>query len=377
MKILNVNISLDAKTGGGTAERTFQLTRWLNELGLDCKVLTLSIGGADERGQVLNKENIISLPCLNKRFYIPLPSITRIRNAVQDVDLIHLMSHWTLLNAIVYLVVRYYKKPYVLCPAGALSYIGRSKVLKKIYNYIIGNKIIRNSAYCIAITQNEILDICGNGVQKSKIIHIPNGISEKEYLKHESDNFRHKYDISEKKIILFVGRLNPIKGVDLLFDAFCDVSDQLPQYQLVIAGPDEGMGRDLRKTALERNLTDRIKFIGYLDFEYKSSAYHASSLLVVPSRREAMSIVALEAGISGTPVLMTNRCGFDEVENIGGGVVVDATTEGIGKGLLDLLSSERQLHRMGERLKSYVKQNYLWADIAKAHLDLFYKVVKS
>ena len=376
LKILNVNLTLDTKCGGGTAERTFQMTRWLNRLGSNCKVLILNIGENNNRIFEIGDDNVFILKCLNKRFYIPELKLDQIKNAVKDVDLIHLMNHWTLLNVIVFIASKIYTKPYVICPAGALSYLGRSKFLKNFYNLVIGKRIIRDSAYCIAISRDEILELRKYGIQESKIIHIPNGINEEEYTKYHNNDFRFNFGLSKKKIILFVGRLNKIKGVDLLFNAFCNIHHQIPGYQLVIAGPDEGMRSGLDKKIKEHKLSEHIKFIGYLSTEYKSAAYNEASLLVIPSRQEAMSIVVLEAGITGTPVLITNRCGFNEIDDINGGKIVEATTNGIEQGLLQLLRDENQLIYMGANLRTHVKNNYLWHSIANCYLDLFNQVVK-
>ncbi len=377
MRVLNVNISLDNKTGGGTAERTFQMTYWLIKLGVDCKVLTLDLGENNKRNIKLADERVVKLKCLNKRFYIPILSVAHIRNAVINVNLIHLMSHWTLLNVLIYFAAKIYKKPYIICPAGALSYLGRSKFLKKIYNIVIGKRILQDSEYCIAISRDEVLDFRKYKIDESKIIHIPNGINEEEYLTYDTNKFREKFNLSQNKIILFIGRLNKIKGIDLLFNAFCNINQELLDYQLVIAGPDEGMRKTLCKKLNYTNLSDRINFIGYLDSEYKSSALNEASLLVIPSRQEAMSIVVLEAGITGTPVLITNKCGFGDLEKIKGGKIVEATISGIEQGLLQLLNDEDQLKYMGKNLKRHIKKKYLWSIIANQHLDLFNQVVNA
>ena len=178
MKILNVNNTLDTELGGGTAERTYQMTRWLTELGQDCKILSLDFG-SDLEYQHVDKKNIIALKCINKRFYISAPSFYKVFDVVKKSDVIHIMSHWSLLNALVYVNARINKKPYVFCPAGALIIYGRSKLLKKIYNIIIGKRIIFNASHCIAISKEE-MDVINNfGVNRSKIMHIPNGIRDR------------------------------------------------------------------------------------------------------------------------------------------------------------------------------------------------------
>jgi len=101
-----------------------------------------------------------------------------------------------------------------------------------------------------------------------------------------------------------------------------------------------------------------VHFAGYLGGEGKSRAYRAASLLAIPSRQEAMSIVVLEAGIMGTPVLLTDQYGLDEVERLGGGKVVNATVEGVQNGLLEILKNPEKLTIMGGNLKNYVANNY-------------------
>lgn len=135
MKILNVIQLLDPHLGGGTVERTFQMSRHLARQGLECTVLTTDLGLTDERLIELDGVKVVSFPCLNRRFYLPRFSWQRIRELVREADVIHLMNHWTLLNALVYIELRRQSKPYVICPAGALPLVGRSRLLKRIYNF--------------------------------------------------------------------------------------------------------------------------------------------------------------------------------------------------------------------------------------------------
>ena len=130
------------------------------------------------------------------------------------------------------------------------------------------------------------------------------------------DYFRNKIGIGNSPFILFVGRLNRIKGPDLLLKAFYNIKNNLQDFHLGFVGPDDGMLSELKQMVDEYQLNDRIHFIGYLGGADKSNAYHAADLLVIPSRQEAMSIVVLEAGISGTPVLLTDQCGFNVIEKI-------------------------------------------------------------
>jgi glycosyltransferase involved in cell wall biosynthesis len=174
-----------------------------------------------------------------------------------------------------------------------------------------------------------------------------------------------------------VGRLNAIKGPDLLLQAFCNISNTLQDYHLVFVGPDDGMLAQLKEMAVAFDTSNRTHFIGYLGGEDKAQAYYAADLLVVPSRQEAMSIVVLESGITGTPVLITDQCGFDDVLNIGGGQVVPATIEGLQKGLNEILKGPEGLKAMGERLNHYVRTHFAWDTVVNKYLELYKCAIKN
>src|SRR5437588_545562 len=101
MHVLNVNMTLDSMCGGGTAERTLQISRFLSKRGVQCTVLSTDLGWSLARAREFAGVEVITLHCLWKRFYVPPMSYKRIRDAVSRADVIHLMNHWTLLNAIV------------------------------------------------------------------------------------------------------------------------------------------------------------------------------------------------------------------------------------------------------------------------------------
>ena len=133
----------------------------------------------------------------------------------------------------------------------------------------------------------------------------------------------------------------------------------------------------LKKKSEDMEIADRVHFTGYLGGEEKSSAYRAADLLAIPSRQEAMSIVVMEAGIMGTPVLLTDQCGFDEVESIEGGRVVSASVDGLQEGLLEILKNPYKLKSMGSNLKRHVIDNYTWENIINKYIDLYRRVLSN
>lgn len=373
MKILNVNHTIDPVTGGGTAERTFQMSRHLIRSGIDCTILTMETAGSS--GRKLENVEIITIPSLSRRFPLPQCAPSRIKLIVAGYDVIHLMGHWTILNAMVYLAVISLNKPYVFCPAGALPIFGRSLILKKFYNWIIGKKIAQNANRCIAITEAEIKQFAEYGVNQEKTDVIPNAVNEADFVVSDETGFRYKYGLANRQIILFVGRLNLIKGPDLLLDAFFQIKDAFPDHDLVFAGPDDGMLPQLKATVTKNSADERVHFLGYLGCADKSNAFHAAKILAIPSRQEAMSIVVLEAGICGTPALFTDQCGLDTMAEVGCGWVVPATVEGLKKGLEFALSDDTR--SVGNRARDYVITHFSWDAVIEKYRLLYENLVKS
>jgi glycosyltransferase involved in cell wall biosynthesis len=376
MKILFVNMMLEPVYGGGTVERTLQLAKHMRKAGTDCSILTTDVGMTfqaleDLRGEGLQ---ITALRCLCDRFYFPVLSINIIKKLVSEADVVHLMGHWTVINALVYLVARRLGKRYVVCPAGALSIYGRSRMLKSFFNFIIGKKIITKANGHIAIGENEISQFKAYGVMEDQVVSIPNGINPDDFMAEDVKGFRERYGLKSFPFILFLGRLHNEKGPDLLLSAFGLLDGKFSDMHLVFAGPDNGMLAELRQNTTKYGISDRVHFIGYLAGNDKSAAYHAAMLVVIPSRFEAMSIVVLEAGICGMPVLLTDQCGFSEIERRNGGTVVTASVDGIKQGLEKLLCDHGRLREMGSIGKNYIQENYTWDCAVQKYLSLFRKI---
>jgi glycosyltransferase involved in cell wall biosynthesis len=347
------------------------MSRAIVEKGLNCQILTLNIGLDKRRRDQLNGIDILAFPCINQRFFIPLVSYRRLMKAIEDVDIIHLMGHWTLLNAFVYKAAMHLGKPYVVCPAGALPIYGRSNAFKRVYNALVGRGIVRDAKAGIAISPDEFDHFREYGLDEGKVTLIRNGINPNDFGSKPPDEFRTRVSIPNEPYILFMGRLNSIKGPDLLLEAFCRIADRISPYNLLFAGPDGGMLVDLKRLAKKYNCQNRVYFIGYVEGEDKAHAYSEADLLAIPSRQEAMSIVVLEAGASATPVLITDQCGFDEVNSIGGGRVVPASVDGLAHGLLELLSNRKRLDRMGKNLNCYTLENFTWNTLVVKLLALY------
>ncbi len=369
MKILHVNMSLDPVTGGGTVERIRQLHQAMLDMdGVSSRILSVDIGSPAA------SDDVVLLPCWNRRWYLPAPNLRTIYRMVCEADVIHLMNHWTFINALAYWMARISRTPYVICPAGALPLFGRSQGFKRWYNRVVGAALVRNCSAAIAIAADEASVLAQYGVDAERIFHIPNGVRADDFAFDDAGLFRQKIGIGDAPYILFVGRLNKIKGPDLLLQAFISIAGQFSHLHLVFAGPDGGMLQTLEQAAAAADLSGRVHFAGYAGGELKSSACHGASMLVVPSRQEAMSIVALEAAVCGTPVVLTDQCGFDALSEAGAARLATADAVSLAEHIGELQADVALRHKMGATGRRFALEQYTWEIAAQRYIEICKKI---
>ena len=375
MKVLTVTVSLDPRDGGKPA-RTVQLSKALRTAGFDVGILSTSKGVNRRRPPVPNDVPVTLLRLISRRFFVPFYFPGHLRSLVAEYDVVQLMGHWNVLNVLAWRAARSEGVPVVVCPAGELAMAGRSRPLKWVFQRVVGRRIVRDASGHIVIAENEIADYAVNGIPASQVTLLPNGIDPQSLAPGDAVEFRRRFELGDGAFILFVGRLDPVKGPDLLLDAFLSLAGKYPDYQIVFAGPDDGALSSL-KQSLEGNPSGlRVHFTGFLDNIDKATAYAAAELVVVPSRREAMSLIVVEAGVLGRPVLITDQCGLDQLAEAGAVFQVPASIEGLRSGLETLLDDADLRDRLGERLRDEVRCRYTWHRVAELAGSFFRSVGK-
>jgi len=372
MRVLSVSALIDPVSGGGTAERTAQLARAMSRAGMEITVLATDAGLRAGWAPDVGRARLELAPCANQRFFWPRVRRAALDSLVDRSDVVHLCNHWTVLNLMVQRAARRQSKPWIVCPAGGLPIFGRSKALKRAYNALGGRALIERAAAWVAITQRETEDFRSYGVDPRAVDVIPNGIEPDDFRDGDPAAFRRQHDLGDSGVLLFMGRLNAIKGPDLLLEAFA--REALPGITLVFAGPDGGLRASLEERARAAGLGGRVRFAGWVGGRDKVAAYRAADLVVIPSRQEAMSLVALEAGACGKPVLMTDRCGFDAAVRAGGAVAVPPDAGRLGAAIRELLRGD--LRKIGARLHDLVVRDYGWDVAVRRYAALFERVLR-
>lgn len=377
MNVLNVVSVLSAREGGGNAERAFQLSRAMIASGNECTVLTLDIGNVESRREALGRAELVVVSCLNKRFHIPIIRWGRLRDLVFRADIVHLMGYWSPLGVLTSLMARRLGIPYVICPAGALPLFGRSRFLKRAFNYLIGRRLVSRATGWIAVTASELPDFEAYEVDPAAVAIIPNGVEESEFVSQTRGRISDNTHLLSPRFVLFMGRLNLIKGPDLLLEAFGIVAREFPDIDLLFGGPDEGMQAQLMHRAAELEIGSRVRFIGFVTGPAKVALYRSAMLLVVPSRLEAMSIVAVEAGICGLPVLMTDQCGLNDIREIEPRLIVPANAEALARALCLALEDPDRCRSWGLDWKAIVRERFLWTNVGRQFSNYLAAVLNS
>lgn len=188
--------------------------------------------------------------------------------------------------------------------------------------------------------------------------------------------FRTHWGIGEAPLVLFLGRLNITKGLDLLVPAFDTLRQKLPDAQLIIAGPEnDDYGQKVRSWVHERSLENTVQFVGMLRGPEVTQAYVDADVFVLPSYTENFGMTVVEAMACGLPVVISDQVNIHrDVSETGAGVVTRCDANEVSAALVALLSDCNRRRLMGEAGRRLVRERYTWPSIVDA-LTLEYQAV--
>jgi glycosyltransferase involved in cell wall biosynthesis len=220
------------------------------------------------------------------------------------------------------------------------------------------------------------------GYRPKNMVIVPNGMKLDEYSRSslpEKGIFRRKNGIEPgQQLVLFMGRLNVKKGLDLLLPAFQKVHQQLPNAILILAGPDDGYQAETEDFIRKHQLGERIKLVGMLTDTIKKEALSDADLFVLPSYSEGFSIAVLEAMTSGVPALVSDRVGFgDYIARHQAAYLTPLTSDGVADGLLKILQDDAYADDLAKRAHRMVAENFDIRVVANQLLEEYKKVQKS
>ena len=284
-------------------------------------------------------------------------------------DLIHAHQAWAWTTWAAHRSAHRNRRPFVLSTHGdldswVLSYKG---FRKNAYRRLVLNRMIRTATALHAVAAAEADGFAELGYKTPSFV-IHNGIDPQEARRPGSlDGFLSRHPLPvDKQVVLFLGRLHPQKGLDLLAPAFASVVRERPDTKLLVAGPDCG-ARAVMESALGNNgALDSAVFSGLLTGRDKQAALQRADIFVLPSYSEGFPNAVLEAMAAGLPVVLSEQCNMPEVAREGAGFVVPTDEAAVSGAVITLLENPDLRLRMGDKARSLATQRYTWDIAAEA-----------
>jgi glycosyltransferase involved in cell wall biosynthesis len=291
-------------------------------------------------------------------------------------DVIHVDGCWISPTNDAAIVATERKIPRIISLHGELAKISlrRSAWKKAIIRRLYADRNLRTAACLHALTDQEIEEIRSFGLRNPLAV-IPNGVDLETFndLPPRRAADERWPDLKDKKIILYLSRISPIKGPQFLVKVWCRLARRYQSWHLVIAGPDEfGLQTELETMTRNAGSRDTVTFTGPTYGRDKLVLMGAADVFALPSTMEGFSMAILEAMACRLPVLITPQCNFDEAVNSGAGILTNPDPDNLECSLAELMNaSDAQRREMGLRGRKLVEEKYTWDHVAEQTADIY------
>ncbi|QNK76813.1 glycosyltransferase [Winogradskyella sp. PAMC22761] len=343
MKILHI-LENFSTTSGGIRTVVKSLDEKLNKNGIESFIVSANC----------DREDVIYATVKTTNSWLFSSDWKKIiHNIINDkeIDLIHIHGVWMYPQYIAAKLAVKSKIPFIVTPHGMyepwLWTQGRFK--KKTYFNILSRPIFKKASAIHAITEGEHQNL-KKLFPSTQIRLIPNLIDSKAY---------EDYSIIDEKYILFVGRIDEKKGIDILIKAFANLKSN--KIKLKIAGKINDYKLELDKLIESLGIVDRVEFLGLIKGGVKEHTYRNAFLFVAPSHSEVIGMVNLEAAIYGVPVITTYQTGLKNEWSVNGGHLINPNEEELIKALKNFVYIDiEQRNVRGKLLHDFVNIEYSW-----------------
>ena len=279
----------------------------------------------------------------------------------KDVDILHNHGMWQLNAIYPGWAAKKGKVNLVVSPRGAFSKwaMQHGSIMKKIFWSMLQRPALVHATCFHATAVSEYEDIRRLGFRQPVAI-IPNGIDIPVLPPKQAKAIR---------TLLFLGRIHPKKGLDILIPAWRAVQENYPNWQLVIAGSDKGYngtsGYIEELQLLAQNLgIKRMKFVGNLYGVEKTHTYHNADIFILPTYSENFGMTVAEALAAGTPAIVTKGAPWEGLDKNGAGWWIDVGIEPLITCLVNALSrSPTELEQMGIQGRKWMVNDFAWHQI--------------
>lgn len=391
MKILQViPCYLPAHRYGGPVKSVHELSRKLVELGAEVTVYTTNADGPEtlgvptDRACLLDGVKVHYFPVEKPRSYFRSTCLNRaLQDRVHHFDLVHInwLYVYPTLAAARHCLRQ--KVPYLLAPRGMLdpnAIAMKGALKKKLYLHLLEKKHLCGSKGLHFTSRGERDQAAASGWALPSYV-VGNGLDLDAYgAPPETGAFGDCFPETQgKRLVLFLGRLNFIKGLDLLARAWPQVVREIPEAHLVLAGPDDdGYGEKVRGWLKAGGVLQSVTFAGMLTGAEKLAALAAAEVFVASSYLESFGMAIVEAMACKKPVVVTDRVNISpEIKEAQAGLVTACDPEEISRALVRLLQDPENAHVIGENGYRLVERRFTWDMAATEMLRVYAEILET
>lgn len=319
---------------------------------------------ADVNGvRVRRFRNVSNILAFTHHLFVSPGMVSAAREETHSFDVIHLYEYRTLQNAVMLGPARRHRIPWVVQANGSLPRIMGKSGLKRLYDALWGYRLLKEASKVIAVAMMEAGQYESMGVGRDRIEIIPNGIEPADYMPLPARGaFRRKYGIDDtEKMILYLGRIHAIKGLEQLAEAFQDLAKRVSDSRLAVVGADDGYLSSFRRLVRSLGIDGKVVFTGPLYERAKLEAYVDADVYVLPSSYEIFGVTVLEACACGTPVVVSDRCGMaDAISDRAGYSVPFDDPMKLRNALLAIITDGELRARFSQGARTLARTEFEW-----------------
>lgn len=360
--LIHVVPSITEEASGPSYSVT-RLCSALDAQGQDVKLAVLELGRSSEEPLFLHKFRNEGIP---RRLGRSIQMLRWLQECAfsGDVKVIHNHSLWMMPNVYPGWVARRFDIPLVMSPRGTLAeraFLSGSP-LKPVFWHLFQKSVLSKATCFHATAISEYEDIRRLGFRQPVAV-IPNGVDVPESGEKTSGG---------RRTLLFLGRINEIKGLDMLLPAWKSLQAQYPEWDLKIAGPDHmGYSDRMKKLAGQLGLK-RVDFSGPVYGAAKWRQYLEADLFVLPTYSENFGMSVAESLAAGTPAVVTKGAPWEGLQTFRAGHWIDFGVDPLVASLERLMAfTPEDLAAMGERGREWMLNDFSWERIGRQMQDTY------
>jgi len=377
LRILHVVRGL--RNSSGTTHIVGPLAEEQAKLGADVSLYFVEQGGdapvTPDATLVRSSSFPVSIPLPTPNHAgISFPFASALRQDIETFDFVHIHAIWNFPTWSTMRAARA-RVPFMVAPQGSLEpwALKQSAWAKSVYGSLLEKPLLKRAAGMQAVSSAEAKQIRDFGLEVPTFV-VPNGVDAR-LLKREAQPLAEKLGLKEQKTLLYLSRLHPKKGADILLKAFAQIPETEP-ITLVIAGGDAGSGfaDTLKRLAADLGIGSRCIFLGEVRGEEKCETLLGADIFALPSHSEGLPVAAIEAMAAGLPVLVTPGCNMPELEDWKAGRILPPEVHPFAQGILETVRDAGRAREMGLNGRRLVKEKFTWKTIARETLEIYQTV---